>query len=475
MEPFSHPDVRKELDEFRSAMQQVADRFAGMMLNMARDERIVNTTEPKDVMSLSALAVPEGEGRSIDDVLHEAFGIYDYRLRTNHPRFFGFIPSPASPLSVLAESFNSTFNTFAGCKLEGSGPCLVEKTLIAWLSQRIGLPTTSGGVFLSGGSMANMTAIAVARDQKLPQGKQNLGVAYISDQTHSSVAKALRILGFANTQIRCLRSDDEFRFIPETLQESIQAEQKAGLIPFVVIATCGTTNTGSIDPISKIAEICRKENVWLHVDGAYGASVALSTSHSNLIYGLGQADSVSWDAHKWLFQTYGCGLILVRDKLNLLDSFATDADYLRDTTEEEDIPNFWNYSMELTRPARGLKLWFTLRVLGVDVIGRMIDQGFYLAERAEAELRNGENWEIISPASMAILTFRYAPPDKTEDEVEALNVALSKKLLSENVAGILTTKVRGRVALRICAINPRLSGEGMTNVIHNIDHVARNM
>ncbi|KAF2242257.1 PLP-dependent transferase [Trematosphaeria pertusa] len=474
MDPYTSPNPRAELDAILSSIQTIAERYTNMMLNMDT-EALVKVTQPADIPSLSALAIPFSAPQDIDQVLREAFEIFDHRLRTNHPRFFSFIPSPASPLSFLGDSLTSSFNTFAGCKLEGAGPSAIEKSLIEWLAERVGLPDTAGGVFVSGGSMANLTAIAVARDQIVPCGKEALGVAYVTDQTHSSVAKALRILGFRGHQIWRLPADEKFRMDPQTLQRAIHEDREAGRVPFVVIATCGTTNTGSVDPLSDISSICRKERLWMHVDGAYGASASLSASHRHMVSGLELADSISWDAHKWLFQTYGCGLILVRDKKHLLDSFATDAEYMRDITEEQDVPNFWNYGIELTKPARAMKLWFTMRVLGVDTLGRMIDQGFHLAERAEQELRKRRDWEITSPACMAILTFRFAPSGKSERGMDALNVALSKRLLEENVAGILTTELRGRVVLRICPINPRLSGEEMADTIERLDLIAHEL
>jgi glutamate/tyrosine decarboxylase-like PLP-dependent enzyme len=165
----------------------------------------------------------------------------------------------------------------------------------------------------------------------------------------------------------------------------------------------------------------------------------------------------------------------VRNKKHLLDSFATDAEYLRDAAEEDDIPNFWNYGIELTRPARAMKLWFTLRVLGVDLVGRMIDHGFVLAERAEQELRKLQGWEITSSATMAILTFRFAPSSISANRLDALNGAVSKRLLADKVAGILTTKVRGRVVLRICTINPVLTEEQMASLIVQVDNVAQSV
>lgn len=260
----------------------------------------------------------------------------------------------------------------------------------------------------------------------------------------------------------------------EALTRPIHADRKAGLVPFVAIVSCGTTNTGSVDPFGDIADICRQEDIWVHVDGAYGASACLSTSRGPVMMnGIDNVDSISWDAHKWLFQTYGCGVILVRDRKCLLGSFLTDAEYLRDATEEDDVPNFWNYGIELTRPARAMKLWFTFQVLGVDMIGRMIDHGFYLADRVEEQLRGLPDWEVTSSASMAIVTFRFKPVDKAESELDILNATISKRVIAENVAGILTTKLNGKIVLRICAINPWISGSEMEKVFEMVDQLAR--
>ncbi|KIM95800.1 hypothetical protein OIDMADRAFT_133695 [Oidiodendron maius Zn] len=413
-----------------------------------------------------------GPAHSVEQVFKEAQEIFDHRIRMNHPRFFGFVPAPVSPLSWLGETVSSAFNAFAGSRLQSSGPSCIEQSLIEWMASLAGLPSTAGGLAVSGGSMANFTALVLARDRTLPRERWSQGVAYVSDQTHSSVAKGLRILGFAEAQIRKIPTDAFFRMDVPSLENAIQEDRAGGRYPFIVIGSGGTTNTGSIDPIKAIVEIGRREKLWIHVDGAYGASALLSRTRSSLLDGLSGVDSVSWDAHKWLFQTYGCGILLVKDKTHLLASFSTDAEYIRDASETVDIPNFWNFGLELTRPARAMKLWFTLRVLGLDIMGSAIDHGLCLAECAEKELRSRPDWEVISPASLAIITFRFAPEDKAERELDALNSAISQHMIFNNIAGILTTKLNGKVVLRICAISPLLDIAEMRHVIEKLDEIS---
>ncbi|KAM5380080.1 hypothetical protein ACJZ2D_003727 [Fusarium nematophilum] len=467
-------DLQHELDAVCSAIQAIASRLGSTTQDVANDP-IIKIAQPEDVPYLREIGTP-GPAHSIDHVLEEAFAAFDNRMRVNHPRFMGLIPSPTSPVAWLGDIVASAFNALGASKLQASGPVVIEKTLIEWLASRVGFPATAGGLCVSGGSMANLMGIVLARDHCVPHGEQHRAVAYLSDQTHYSVAKALRLLGFDKQQIRRLPADDAFQLDPTRLSQAIEHDRKDSLIPFLVVGTCGTTNTGAIDPLRQISEICERERIWLHVDGAFGASAALSATRHSAVEELKFADSMSWDAHKWLFQTYSCGLLLAKDRSNLVRSFANEGDYLRDgvAIEDEDIPNFWNYSMELTRPAsRAMKLWFTLRVLGVDRVGKMLDHGFDLAERAEQELRKLPDWKIMSPANLGVVTFRYAPKGKIEDELEALNTAVSKGLISNNTAGILTTKVRGKVALRICSLSPHLSLDAMTGIIQEADSLAR--
>ena len=201
--------------------------------------------------------------------------------------------------------------------------------------------------------MANITALTAARDNKLTDINLHLGTAYISDQTHSSVAKGLRIIGITDSRIRRIPTNSHFQMDTAKLEEVIEADKKSGYIPFVVIGTAGTTNTGSIDPLTEISALCKKHDMWFHIDGAYGASVLLSPKYKSLLNGTELADSISWDAHKWLFQTYGCAMVLVKDIRNLFHSFHVNPEYLKDLENDIDNVNTWDIGMEQTRPARG--------------------------------------------------------------------------------------------------------------------------
>lgn len=369
----------------------------------------------------------------------------------------------------------SAYNIHAGgSKLAPMVNC-IEQEVLRWLCEQVGFTKNPGGVFVSGGSMANITALTAARDCKLNDENLHLGVAYVSDQTHSSVAKGLRIIGIPNSRIRSVATNSAFQMDTDMLKEMIAKDKENGLIPFVVIGTAGTTNTGSIDPLEEIADICANNNMWFHIDGAYGASVLLSPKYKHLLKGTELADSISWDAHKWLFQTYGCAMVLVKDIKHLFHSFHVNPEYLKDVEGDMEHINTWDIGMELTRPARGLKLWLTLQVLGTRLIGSAIEHGFQLAEWAEEALNELDNWEVISKAQLAMLNFRYAADDLTDEQMDLLNEKVSEKIVESGYAAVFTTILNGKKVLRICALHPETTRDDMRTTIHLLDTYAREL
>ena len=416
------------------------------------------------------------EGRPVDEVISEMTNeVYRYRGDANHPRFFGFVPGPASSISWLGDIMTSAYNIHAGgSKLAPMVNC-IEQEVLRWLCKQVGFTGNSGGVFVSGGSMANITALTAARDCKLNDENLHLGVAYVSEQTHSSVAKGLRIIGIPNSRIRKVATNSAFQMDMDMLKDMIAKDKENGFIPFVVIGTAGTTNTGSIDPLEEIAKICSDNQMWFHIDGAYGASVLLSPKYRHLLKGTELADSISWDAHKWLFQTYGCAMVLVKDIKHLFDSFHVNPEYLKDVEGDMEHINTWDIGMELTRPARGLKLWLTLQVLGTRLIGSAIEHGFQLAEWTQEALEELDNWEIVSKAQLAMLNFRYTADDLTDEQADLLNEKVSEKIVESGYAAVFTTILNGKKVLRICALHPETTRDDMRTTVQLLDTYAREL
>ncbi len=246
--------------------------------------------------------------------------------------------------------------------MEASGPAQVELTTIDWLVQQFGMPAEAGGLFTSGGSIANLTGLAVARQVCLGDDFGE-GVIYASDQTHASLARGIRLLGFGSHQFKVLPSDEIYRLPMKALRNAVVEDQAAGLKPFCVIANAGTTNTGAVDPIQELIEYSQKNMIWLHVDGAYGGAGILTESGQELLSGLGGVNSLVVDPHKWLFQPYEIGCLLVRDRKQLLETFQYFPEYLQDLEGTATQINFSDYGLQLTRSFRALKLWMSLKVV----------------------------------------------------------------------------------------------------------------
>jgi aromatic-L-amino-acid/L-tryptophan decarboxylase len=315
--------------------------------------------------------------------------------------------------------------------------------------------------------MANLTALVAARHAIL-NDRVDGAVVYFSDQTHSSVERALRVIGFAPEQLRELASDDRFRLPVDTLRAAVLADRAAGLRPFCVIANAATTNTGAVDPLPELADLCAAEGMWLHIDGALGAAAVLCERGRAALRGLDRADSLSLDPHKWLFQSFECGCVLTRDSALLKDAFQIMPDYLRDVHRGIAEVHPCDYGVELTREFRALKVWLSLQTFGVEAFGRAIEKGFELAEFAERELRSRNGWEILSPAQMSIVCFRFGQSDE-------LVAKLVDAMLRDGYAFLTSTTLHGTAALRLCTINPRTTEAEIIETINRLDHFAREL
>lgn len=432
-----------------AAIDLLVAHFAGQ-----HDEPVGRKASPAELRALIGGPVPEQPGNPTELLSSLKPLIFDNLLHVDHPRFFAFVPGPNNFMSVLADALAAGFNVFNGTWFAGSAAAEVELTVTEWLRQICGLPESAGGLFVSGGSMANLTGLAVARHVVL--GDQLDGaVAYVGDQSHSSVARALRVLGLTAEQIRIVPAGDDFRMPAALVADLIAADRNAGLRPFCVVASAGTTNTGAVDPLRRLSRLCRDEELWLHVDGAYGAPAILTDQGRPLLDGLDLADSLSLDPHKWLFQSFESGCVLVRDRALLLQTFQVMPEYLRDTHGALEEVNFGNYGVQLTRSFRALKLWLSLRTFGLDNFRAAIARGMQIAELAQRELESGEEWEIVTPATLAIVTFRYVAPHLSDEEIDRLQGKIVEAMMADGYALATSTVLNGRPVLRMCTINPR--------------------
>ncbi len=319
--------------------------------------------------------------------------------------------------------------------------------------------------------MANLTALAVARHVKLGDRFER-AVVYCSDQTHSSIDRGLRVLGFQPSQLRKIATDIDFRLDMGALRHAVDLDRGQGLVPFCVIANAGTTNSGAVDPLPGLAEYCRGEGLWLHADGAYGAAAVICERGKRQLEGLGRVDSLALDPHKWLFQPYEIGCVLVRNGQWLRQAFHILPEYLVDTVGREGEVNLCDHGIQLTRGFRALKLWMSFKFFGRAAFDAALNQGFTLAELAQAIVDEMPYWEVVTPAQMGILTFRCAPRGVPSDTLEWLNQELVEALIEDGHAMISSTSLKGKKVLRMCCINPRTTELDVRETLGRLEQMA---
>jgi aromatic-L-amino-acid/L-tryptophan decarboxylase len=412
---------------------------------------------------------PEG-AQGFDEILGRlGTDVLPFASVTGHPRYFAFIPGcPTWPAS-LGDLIASVSNIENSSWLESAGPSELELVVLDWFKEWIGYPAEAEGVLVSGGSAANMTALACAREALLGAMSERV-VVYVSDQAHSSVARAARVLGFRPEQVRVLPTDERFRMRPDTLVEAMDADLRAGLRPLFVSASAGSTNTGAVDPLPQLAEICRERGAWLHVDGAYGGFAALTGRGKRLLQGMELADSVTLDPHKWLYQPFECGCLLVRRGHYLREAFEITPDYLKDTEVLAREVNFADRGVQLSRMCRALKLWVSLKYFGVSAFRTAIDRSLDLARETQARIENSGELELLVPATLGVVCFRrrFESVDD-EDELARLNAGLVEGLTASDEGHISSTRLRGRYALRMCVLNHTSTSDDVHRVLDWIE------
>ncbi len=408
----------------------------------------------------------ENIGTLIDDIVEN---IVPYSTKIGHPCFLSWIITSPSPAGTLGELINVGLNQVPALYKGGKAATVLEDVVVRWFCQLFGYDNESGGILVSGGTMANLTALAAAREAIYPgattTGIQNIEkpfVIYVSDQGHISVDRSAGMLGIGADMVRKIPTDEKYRMKPELLEEEILNDRSSGFEPFCVVAQAGAVNTGSIDPIDKLAEICERENIWFHVDASYGGGAVLSKNRKVLLKGIEMADSIATDPHKWFFIPAEAGLTIVKDSKHLYNAFNCSASYLGD----EDSVDYKDYGFQLTRASRALKIWFAFRAYGLKRIGEIIDRNLELASGLYNRLENEECWELVSPSELSIVCFRYIPETKLdENSLNSLQFEILAELEQSGEAFLTPAVLRGKACLRICIANHRTTQEDIDQLI----------
>ena len=444
-----------------------------------------------------ATALPV-EGQDLGAVLDEFSRHVVTGARANgHPRMFGYVQSSASFAGVLADFLASALNQNVTSWRSAPSATTIERQTIEWIARIVGFDTGSEGLFVSGGSMANLVGMAAALTTCHPavtqEGVRALPgepVVYASSLVHLSISKAAGILGLGRRALRHVRVDPAFRMVPQALDESLRADREAGRVPVCVVVNAGDVNTGAVDPMREIAAVCRRHGVWLHADAAYGGFAMLSSSGRDHLAGLSLADSVALDPHKWLFAPLDVGCVLVRDPAALARAFGYSAEYVDviATPAMSDYA-FWNYGPELTRRFRALKVWMTLRCYGTRALGEAIERNITLARRLGDMVDRDPDLERLAPVPLSIVCFRYLRqadrtrlqhPDErqrrqAQDEVNRLNRELMVAVQTGGEAYLSNTMIGDAFALRACIVNYRTTEADLERLLDDVKAAAHRM
>ena len=416
---------------------------------------------------------PPEKGRPAAEVLERAAKeILPVAARIDHPRFFGFIPSSPTWPGVLADFMVAGYQVNQCTWLTSSGPSQLELVVIDWIRSWLGYPETAGGLFTSGGSAASVDAFVAAREEA---GHPERATVYMSDQSHSAHVRAARIVGVRPECVRMIPTDRRFRMDVAALARAVADDRAAGFNPVAACANAGAASTGAIDPLEAMADFCEAEGIWLHVDAAYGGFAIVTEEGRGLLRGIERADSIGLDAHKWFFQPYEAGCLLVKDLRTLERAFAVKHDVLQDTVWGANHPNFSDRGLQLSRSVRALKVWVSIQTFGMVAFRSAVARGMELAARAESYVQGSPNLEIVNPASLGIVCFRVNPAetDLDEDALDRINRTVLSRVFWEERAFISSTFLHGTFALRLCILNHTTTWDDVRETLDAVEQFGK--
>jgi glutamate/tyrosine decarboxylase-like PLP-dependent enzyme len=482
-------------DEIRRIGSEAVELIANYYESL-RDLRVLPDTTARAVRGLLSEALPEA-GADFDELL----GVFrdvilPFSRHDGHPRFFGYVASPGTAVAAFADMLASALNANVTSWRSGPAPAEVERLAIDWIKQILGYPADAAGLFVSGGSMANFSGLAAARAMKAPavvatDGMRSVGREmriYMSEEGHHSITKAAGLLGIGHKNVRIARVDDRFRIDIDDLARKIEEDLRDGHLPFCVVASAGTVNTGAFDSLGEVADVARAYNLWMHVDASYGGFAVMAESARRLFDRISDADSISLDPHKWLYLPVDCGCVLYRDPMAARAAFSHDAEYTRILEQEPDEAfAFWDYGPELSRRFRALKVWMMLKNVGTRALGESIEKNIACAKHLARLVEASEDFEMLAPVELSIFCFRYVPrsvkqemegtsrerAEEINGELDVMNERLMVELQRDGDAYLSNARVRGRFALRGCVLNYRTTERDMESLLEAVRRVAK--
>lgn len=474
LEPrFPLPEAAASMEMSPAAMEEATlacMRFALGHIASLPSQPAWDLTNAAETAHLFREPAPES-GTGLDALLRRLAVAVPKSRNTASPGYLAYIPGGGLYASALGDYLALAVNRYVG--VWDAAPALVqmELTAIDWLRELVGYAPGAAGLLTSGGSMSNLIAIVTARRTRLGDDFRD-AILYFSRESHHSIHKAAILAGFSERNLRELPVDARYRVRVDALEAAIAADRAQGLRPFLVAGNAGTTNTGAVDPIPALAEVCARENLWLHVDAAYGGFFRLAPEGRALLPGLERADSLVLDPHKGLFLPYGTGCLLVRDPAALRDAHTFHAGYLQDLEEPSGAVSFANVSPELSREFRGLRLWLPLQLFGAAAFRDNLREKLQLARWAYEELRAEPGFECLDEPQLSVVAFRYVPP---RGDANAFNAALLRRVNDRARVHLSSTLLDGKFVLRICVLSFRTHGDRMVIALSDLRQAAREL
>ena len=468
-------DGRNGLQMAPELMLDLAHQVAELLVDRARNLPAEDAWDGEFSRGLEdrLLEDPPEEGRPASEVIERLRReVLPFTARLDHPRCFAFVPSGTTWPSVLADFIASGYNINACTWLVASGPSQIELVVIDWFRRWMGYPDTAGGLLTSGGSAASLDAFVAAREAA---GNPGQPTVYMSNQSHSAQIRSAKIVGVRPAHVRLIPVDETFRLDMGALARAVADDRAAGLTPIAICANAGATVTGAIDRLEAMADYCEAEDIWLHTDAAYGGFAMLTDAGKRLMRGIERSDSIGLDGHKWLFQPYETGGLLVKDSRTLEKAFATPHDILQDTVWGANHPNLADRGLQLSRSFRALKVWMSIQTFGLGAFRHAVEQGMELARRAGDYAEASSTLELLSPVSLGILCFRVNPADPEVDEetLEEINRAVLARVFWDDPALMASTLVRQTFSLRLCIINHTTTWDDVQETLESIERFGR--
>lgn len=429
-------------------------------------QTIGHTATPERLAELLDEPAPESP-REFDAVFRRFEEVIArYGHVSSHPRFLAFVPGAPSVPSMLGDWLAAAVNLFCGVWMEAPGATQVELTVLRWFAEILGYPPEARGILTSGGSEATLTALVTARET-VPFESRRSAVVYVSEQRHWSADRAVKIIGLHPSQIQPIPDDPELRMRGGALLDQVRRDRAAGKWPWLVVANGGATNTGIVDALDELADVCHAENLWLHVDAAYGWAAALTEKGREELKGLDRADSITLDPHKWFAQTFEAGCVLVREGRRLGETFALRPDYMQDVIPTGGQINFADHGIALTRRFRALKIWLSVQMLGLSWFRELVERNVALAEYAAERIREKSEFELLTPPKLSVVCFRLRAS-------EAENERRMRELRESGVAFLSSTRLRGVYAIRMCFINWRTTSTDVDTILKALSDTREN-